>query len=314
MQKRKPKAPKVVFEGNQYDKILKENAEAIFLPLVEKRLGVKIKSFRPMKDKVQTTLEREMDFFYEVETNEGEKFLLHLEFQSDDEEDMIYRGGEYHGIAMRLKKLEIRHIVIYLGTKTPTMRTQLTEKEIYRGFDLINLHALNTQTLLSSQVPDVIILAILADYEPEQAEAILRLIMRELKAVCKDPNELSKYIQQLIILSRLRKLDQITTKIAEEMPISYNIETDYLYQRGIEKGHYEKDFEFVKTLLQNTDFSEEKIASLANVSVNFVKEVKLFWVKTLLLNADFSDEKIADLVGVDITIVKEVKNRLEKEK
>ncbi len=56
-------------EGNLYDKIFKENAEAIFLPLVESRLGIKIKSFKPYKAKLQTTLEREMDFFYETKVS-----------------------------------------------------------------------------------------------------------------------------------------------------------------------------------------------------------------------------------------------------
>ena len=82
-------------EGNQYDKIFKENAESLFIPLIEEHLRVKIKTFQPLKTKLQTTLEREMDFFYEIETIEGEKFLLHLEFQTEDEPNMVYRKAEY---------------------------------------------------------------------------------------------------------------------------------------------------------------------------------------------------------------------------
>ncbi len=223
-------------EGNLYDKIFKENAESIFLPLIEQRIGHKIVSFKPAKMKVQTTLEREMDFFYDIETLDGAEFLLHLEFQTEDEPEMIYRKGEYHGIALNLRKKEIKHIVIYLGTKTPTMLTQLPENQIYRGFDLVNIHAFNHKELLQSQVPDVIILAVLADYPHEKAESILRLILRQLKAVCTNRSELSKYIKQLIVLSRLRKIEDLTIKITEDMPITYDIEADYLYKKGIEKG------------------------------------------------------------------------------
>lgn len=102
----------IKYEGNLYDKIFKEDAEAIFLPLDEQRLGIKIKSFKPFKAKLQTTLEREMDFFYDVEPEVGDPFLLHLEFQTEDEHDMLYRKAEYHGIALNLRKIEIRHIVI----------------------------------------------------------------------------------------------------------------------------------------------------------------------------------------------------------
>jgi len=40
----------------------------------------------------------------------------------------------------------------------------------------------------------------------------------------------------LIILSRLRKLEEITTKIIKEMPITYDIQQDGLYKEGIKKG------------------------------------------------------------------------------
>ncbi|HHS96174.1 MAG TPA: hypothetical protein ENJ45_06245 [Phaeodactylibacter sp.] len=50
-------------EGNLYDKIFKENAAQIFMVLVQDQLGVQIKSYQPLKEKMQTTVEREMDFF-----------------------------------------------------------------------------------------------------------------------------------------------------------------------------------------------------------------------------------------------------------
>ena len=62
------------------------------------------------------------------------------------------------------------------------------------------------------------------------------------------------------------------------MPITYDINTDFLYNRGIEKGiekeRHDRNFEFVKNLLQDGDFSDERIASLAGVDIAFVHEVK----------------------------------------
>lgn len=69
-------------KGNVFDKIFKENVESLFLPLIAQKLDIDIQSFKPLKEKIQTTLEREMDFFYEVLTMGGKRFILHIEFQS----------------------------------------------------------------------------------------------------------------------------------------------------------------------------------------------------------------------------------------
>ncbi len=284
--KRKPRAQnqeaKKVYEGNVFDKIFRENAESIFLPLVEERLGIKIKTFVQMKEKRQTTLEREMDFFYEVETEDGDKFILHLEFQTENEDDMLYRNGEYHGIALRKKKMEIKHVVIFLGEGKATMPTRLPENQIYKGFDLININEFDSKTLLDSQIPDVILLAVLANYPKEQANTVIRSILRQLEINCKNPVEQSKYFKQLILLSRLRKIENLTTKIVEEMPITFDLESDILYQKGeirgeirgeikgIEKGRLET----VKNLLGNTDFSDDKIAFLTSVNVATVSQMR----------------------------------------
>lgn len=71
---------------------------------------------------------------------------------------MVYRVGEYHSMALRQQKLPIRHIVIYLGEAPPKMRTQLKPEEIYMGFDLLNVQALDTNELLRSQVPEVVLI------------------------------------------------------------------------------------------------------------------------------------------------------------
>ncbi|NUQ22602.1 MAG: Rpn family recombination-promoting nuclease/putative transposase [Saprospiraceae bacterium] len=237
-------------EGNLYDKIFKENAERIFLPLIEEALGIRIAEFLPLRAKMQTTLERDMDFFYKVRTQEGDHLILHIEFQTKSDAEMLYRAAEYHGMALRRKRIPIKHIVVYLGKGTPRMQTQLPEAQVFTGFHLINIHKLDVNQLLASQVPEVVLLAILARFPKKQTEVILRFIVQRLRLVCHNPSELSRYLSQLFILARLRKLEVLTAKIIKDMPITYNIETDYLYQQGIEKGMekgVEKGIEVGKT-------------------------------------------------------------------
>ena len=56
------------------------------------------------------------------------------------------------------------------------------------------------------------------------------------------------------------------------------LEEDPIYLEGIEKGieigTTKQKFNFVQNLLLNTDFSTDKNASLANVTLAFVEEVK----------------------------------------
>jgi hypothetical protein len=90
------------------------------------------------------------------------------------------------------------------------------------------------------------------------------------------------YFNQLMMLSRLRKIEELTIKITEEMPIHIDIETDTLYLRGKEQGLEQgleqveqKTFLFVRNLLLITDHSDETIALLADVTLEFVEKVKL---------------------------------------
>ena len=122
------------------------------------------------------------------------------------------------------------------------------------------------------------VLAVLANYKPEEAETVLRKILANLKKLVKNKRVLKKYINQLMMLSRLRKIENLTIKITEEMPIHYDYETDTLYLKGIEKGQKEiekKSYLFVRNLLLDSDFTKEKIALLADVPLEFVKKVKL---------------------------------------
>ena len=60
-------------------------------------------------------------------------------------------------------------------------------------------------------------------------------IITKLRLVSKDEASLKKSVQQLLTLSRLRNLGEVAEKQIEDMPITYDIEKDFLYKRGIEK-------------------------------------------------------------------------------
>jgi|GEM_PF-216249 len=225
-------------EGQLYDKILRENLLELFLPLVAEQLNFTIKKVTPLVDKQPTTVLRETDSFLLIETDsETEpKFILYIEFERKDNPNMIYRMVEYHGIELRKYKLPIKHVVVYLGDKTPKMRTSLQKEEIFESFTLVNIHETSPQSWLNYDEPERIIMAILGNYEKENAKIILEAILSKLRKVCKSDDDLKKFTKQLIIISRMRNLEELTTKISNKMPILIDIEKDYLYKLGLEKG------------------------------------------------------------------------------
>lgn len=269
-------------EGNVFDKILKEISETVFIPLICDRLGIKIKKYRVLRTKMQRTLEREMDFFYEIENENGEKRILHIEFETQPTDELLYRIGEYHSLDLRNRKMPIKHIVVYIGYKDINIKTELKPEEVYTGFTLLDMRSLNANTLLDSQDPNSVLLAILADFPKEKLAETLDSIINKFRELIPNPKELKQYFSRLIMLSRLRKAEDLTTKKVEEMPISYDITTDYLYNRGRVEGRVEGKVEgreeskvaFVSSLLINTDFDIQRIALIVGVDTDFVEKVK----------------------------------------
>jgi hypothetical protein len=261
-----------------YDKILKENIGEFFLSLSEKYLGIAITKSEEIKEQLQTTLEKEADFLRIIHTTTQEKLILHLEFQTTDEKEMVYRMQEYFAILQKKYKLPIKQFVIYLGEKEPQMRTKLEANEVFTGFELKNLHLLDYETVLDSDIPEEIMLAILCDFKQEEAKEVLAKIIQRLQLWSKDAITLQKYIRQILVLSRLRKLELVTTQQLKDMALVYDIEQDALFkegeEKGLEKGKHQKTIQGVQKALQRGRLSIEEIAEDFEVSIEFVLQVQ----------------------------------------
>jgi len=265
-----------------YDKVIKENVEVIFLRFLERFTGIKITQSRVLKDKLQITLEREVDFLRMVTDQSGEEFILHLEFQTTDEREMVYRMAEYKAIIQRKYALPVRQWVCYLGEAKPKMPTALPEEMQITGFNLINIGESSAEDMLSSETPEEIILSILTGYPKSDAGRVIGSILRRLREKAGDEKQLSKAMQQLLVLSRLRNLEVEVTQKVKEMPIIYDITTDGLYNQGMEQGleqGMKQGMEQEKTRMISGFIAQqvltvEQIAEAAGVSVAEVLKIK----------------------------------------
>ena len=273
--------------AQEYDKIIKENLTAIIFPISHTLLGFQIIRDEPLPEKLQVTLEREPDFIRIVETAEQERFILHLEFQSVNDPEMAFREAEYKAILQRKFKLPVRQYVIYLGQQKTPMPTHLPTGWEINQFELKNLYELDYRKLSQSEIPETILLAILGDFHQAQPEFVIRDIVKRLQEVSSDPIQLQKYLRQLNMLSRLRKLEKETLNTIAQMPITFDINEDKIYQMGIEKGISQgiekgierKTFLIVRNMLLSDAFQKGKIslsliAEVAEVPLAQVKEIQ----------------------------------------
>ena len=76
---------------------------------------------------------------------------------------------------------------------------------------------------LDSEIPEGIILSILTDYEKADVEKVIEEIIYKLQKASKRESQLNKSIQQLLVLSRLRKFDKKIEQKINNMPIIYDI-------------------------------------------------------------------------------------------
>ena len=114
-------------------------------------------------------------------------------------------------------------------------------------------------------------MAILANFKGTSSDLVVDQILARLKELLGATLRLQKYLRQLEMLSKLRNLQpNVITKI-EAMPITYDLETDIRFLQGADK----KNRLFVLNLLTKTKHSPELIASLADVTLDFVQQMKL---------------------------------------
>ena len=103
------------------------------------------------------------------------------------------------------------------------MRTELSKEEQITGFELYNIRDFPLRSTLDSKIPEGIILSILTDYEKSDTGKVIEEIIYKLHQASKSESELNKSLKQLVVLSRLRKLERKIKQKVNDMPITYDI-------------------------------------------------------------------------------------------
>lgn len=262
-------------QANQYDKIFKENIEAVIPSLMQNVLGITAVYMDELPDDVQHTKERKPDVLKKVTDAQGNTFVLQIEFQVANETEMVYRMAEYHVMLERKYKLPIEQFVFFLGSSKPKMSTKIESKHLKFDFPLITLAELDYHIFLNSNKPEEVVLSILAKFTQETPENALKQIIHRLEETTEGDLALKRYFKQLRILAQLRKLEEKLKNIIMDNIAKYiDEEKDVAFLIGKDKAREEEQTKFVTNLLLDSDFAIERISKIASVSVEFVKKVR----------------------------------------
>lgn len=269
MEAKKKKSQSSGRQPAQYDKIFKENIEAVISSIMQNVLDITAVSMEELPDDIQHTKERKPDVLKKVTDTKGETFVLQIEFQVKDEPEMVYRMADYYIMLERKYDLPIEQFVIFLGTDKPKMSTELDRKRLKFSFPLISFSELDYRIFLNSNKPEEIILGILANFKGENPESALKQILVRIKETTKGDFSLNRYFNQLRVLAQLRNLELNLKNAMDSIAEYIKEERDVLFLRGLDKGKES----FVKYLLNEGNKTFEQIADITGVAVDFVKAV-----------------------------------------
>jgi len=269
-------------QANRYDKIFKENLEAVTLGLVERVLRIEVAQYDKLPLELQVTLERKPDQLLKVTDRQGHTFLLHLEFQLADEAGMVYRMLEYRALLMRKYSLPVRQYVLFLSDATPLMPTRLEEAGLVFSFELIRLSQVDYRLFLSSDKADEVVFAVLGDLGSTKPEQAASQIVERLEQIVTNALELSRRLEQLRILANLRQLSPLIEQIMQSITDFIKEDDDYFFKKGEQKGRLEGEEkgklegkrESIANFLRAGILTTAQLASLFEVSEEFVEQIR----------------------------------------
>ena len=265
----------------QYDKVVKENIEAVLPTLFEKVLDIHIVETEEIPDDLQLTIERKPDFLKKVKDSSGETYVLQVEFQVLEDAEMVNRMLEYYALIYRKYQFPLKQFVIFLGKETEKMGTEINHPRLSFSYILIKMIGIDYQYFISCEKPEEVLFAILSDFKGKKPEEVVKKIIKRLYETSQSQLSFQKSYQQLRILGNLRNLVPSIQSIMESVSTFYKLENDFVYLKGKEEGKKEVEEKvsklqkaIVTELLLLNLLSVKQIAKIAQTKVAYVKKIE----------------------------------------
>ncbi|MBF0519709.1 MAG: Rpn family recombination-promoting nuclease/putative transposase [Nitrospirae bacterium] len=253
--------------SGRYDKILKESLRGVLHVLVSEVLGIKAKSIKPLKTKLQVTDEREADFLLEITLQDSSSYVLHIEFQATNDSNMPYRMLRYRIYINQTYGKPVKQVLFYVGREPLRMKSYIKDENLAFEYDIIDFRSIDCEKFISSNTPAEVILGILCNFAPEDDTIVIKKLLNRIMETVKEEVGRLKYIRQLEVLAQLRDLQENVCKEVSKMALVYDIERDVRYKQGMEKG-------IEKGLLEGIELGLELKYGLAGLELmNIVRAI-----------------------------------------
>lgn len=254
-------------QGNGYDKILKENMEAALPAIMESVLRLDIAESIEIPDSIQYTKERTPDLLKKVTDRANNTFVLHLEWQSENDMDMVYRMAEYAVMLYRKYRMPVEQYVIFIGNDGIKMITEINQKNLQFRYKVIDFKKFDYKLFLNAEDPAIKVFAILGNFEKDGEEKAIENICNEVKAADAAGLTGEKHYNQLRILAHLRNIN-INSKFKDMISVSsfFKVEKDVCYLIG--QDNMQKQ---TAIRMKNLGCDLEFIAKALNLSIEEVQ-------------------------------------------
>jgi hypothetical protein len=238
-----------------------------------------------------------VDKLVKVFTKKGKEewILIHIEVQGSTDKNFARRMYTYHYRILDKYDKPITALAI-LTDKNKSFKPSVYEYEFMGTsmryqFNTYKVLEANSEELEASNNPFATVISVVKTALKKGSvpdETLLNLKIDLVKRLLKknfDKNKIRNLLQFLKLYIRFDN-QELINKFDTELEHLTNKSTtmgleefvlDRAKRMGLKEGLEkvkEKNYLFTKNLLQNTDFTEEKIASLADVEIEFVREVK----------------------------------------
>lgn len=229
----------ILIDTKLYDKIIKENVHKFSKEFTQEILGLNIVASEELQESLQHTKETIPDQLSKVMDHTGKSYILHVEWQSDNDPAMDNRMLEYRVMLRRRYKLPVKQYVIYLAKPKSTMPYAIDEEHLKFKYHLIALQQYDYRVFLKSTLPEQKLMAIFGNFDHQPPVEVIKDILRGIEKEADGKLNTLRYIEQLRGLVQLRKL---TKQFKKAMAITgtFKIEKDPFYQDGVRKGRREE--------------------------------------------------------------------------
>jgi predicted transposase YdaD len=143
----------------------------------------------------------------------------------------------------------VRQYLVYIGKQALGMADGLNLPNLAYRYELIDMHRVDSESLLLQDSPDAWMLAVLCDFRDRPPREFVRGILdRLVRALHETPGRLRDYVSMLEILASNRDLN---VDIQEELEmLTIELEKLPTYRMGLKKGHEEEKTEIAEKLLE----------------------------------------------------------------